>query len=184
MILVFQQHFFKYLLMVELTYTNSGPLSERKVDKMVSLLLLFLTEPFGVKPLRFGVIFRVMVKSNRRYDDPCSCVQNNVCFWNFIWLRTLAVYCWKWWIFSESFWNRSICLIWDTCLHIWLCHLLSIVVKVIGELVINVTHTPLDLLSVSMCLTFVNSYVYSSALRSCYLPFQHTSSMRLAQALS
>jgi hypothetical protein len=54
-----------------------------------------------------------MVKTNHGYNNPRSCVQNNVCFRNFIWLRTLAVYCWKWRIFSESLWNRSVCI----CLH-------------------------------------------------------------------
>jgi hypothetical protein len=76
---------------MELTYTNSGPLSEREVDVMVSFLLLFLAEPFGIKSVRVGVIVRVMMKSNHGYDGPNSCVQNNVSFWDFIRLRTLAV---------------------------------------------------------------------------------------------
>jgi len=77
--------------LVELTYTNSGSLSEGKVDVMVSLLFLFLTEPFGVKPVRFRIILGVMVKSSQRNEHTSSFLQNNISSWNFIWPRTLAV---------------------------------------------------------------------------------------------
>jgi hypothetical protein len=76
---------------MELTYTDSGYLSEGKVDVMVSLLLRFLTEPFGVKSVRFGIIIGVMVKSRHRYVHPSSFLQNSISSWDFIWLRTLAI---------------------------------------------------------------------------------------------
>jgi hypothetical protein len=69
---------------VRLTYTDSGSFSEGKVDVMVSLPLLFLAEPFRVKPLRFRIIFGVMVESSHRYRHANSFLQNSISSWDVI----------------------------------------------------------------------------------------------------